>query len=379
MSRRCASEQFVFEEMEQRILYSADTAILAAAINTPNPQTLELPRYQSLALPTQTAASSSAGQQENATRHEVVFIDGAVDDAQDLASQLQAQSDAGRSLDVVVLDAATDGVAQISAYLANQQGLDAIHIISHGSDGALQLGAGQLDSGNLLANAIAVSGWGAALASGGDILLYGCDVAQTAAGQQFVDTLGKLTGADMEASTNLTGNAALHGDWTLEYSSGKIETALAPDRAIELGYSGILASFTVTSSADSGAGTLRQAILDANASSGSDTISFAIGSGAASIALLTQLPTITDVTVVDATTQAGYSNAPLIELSGAASASGTDGITVSGAAASGSSIRGLVINGFNNGITLTNVTYVTIEGNYIGTNAAGTAAVANAG
>ena len=52
-------------------------------------------------------------------------------------------------------------------------------------------------------------------------------------------------------------------------------------------------TFTVTSTADSGPGSLRQAILDANANAGADTIAFDIvGSGVHTIALATTLPTI---------------------------------------------------------------------------------------
>ena len=63
------------------------------------------------------------------------------------------------------------------------------------------------------------------------------------------------------------------------------------------------APFTVTNTNDTGAGSLRQAILDANALSGLDTISFSIGSGVQTISPLTTLPTITDPIIIDGTTQ----------------------------------------------------------------------------
>jgi hypothetical protein len=65
-------------------------------------------------------------------------------------------------------------------------------------------------------------------------------------------------------------------------------------------------TYTVTSIADSGAGTLRQAILDANANPGADTIAFnVVGSGVHTIALASPLPTVTDPVTVDGYTQAG--------------------------------------------------------------------------
>ncbi len=67
-------------------------------------------------------------------------------------------------------------------------------------------------------------------------------------------------------------------------------------------------TYTVTSTADSGPGSLRQAILDANAAIGADTIAFAIvGSGVHTIAPATPLPPITDAVTVDGYTQAGAS------------------------------------------------------------------------
>ena len=68
------------------------------------------------------------------------------------------------------------------------------------------------------------------------------------------------------------------------------------------------ATYTVTSTADSGAGTLRQAILDANASPGADTIAFnVLGSGVQTIAPAASLPPITEAVTIDGYTQPGAS------------------------------------------------------------------------
>ncbi|TMB81501.1 MAG: hypothetical protein E6J39_10770, partial [Chloroflexi bacterium] len=78
-------------------------------------------------------------------------------------------------------------------------------------------------------------------------------------------------------------------------------------------------TFTVTTTADSGSGSLRQAILDANASLGTDTIAFNIpGPGAHTIQPITSLPTVMEPVVIDGTTQPGASclSTLLIELDG---------------------------------------------------------------
>src|SRR5581483_9994804 len=63
------------------------------------------------------------------------------------------------------------------------------------------------------------------------------------------------------------------------------------------------AAFLVSNTLDSGSGSLRQAILDANAAAGADTITFALGSGVQTISPSTRLPSITDPVTIDGTTE----------------------------------------------------------------------------
>jgi parallel beta-helix repeat protein len=124
---------------------------------------------------------------------------------------------------------------------------------------------------------------------------------------------------------------------------------------------------------------LRQAILDSNKHAGADTIRFAIGSGARTITPRSALPGVMDTTTVDATSQPGYSGKPLIELNGT-NVTGGPGLIVYGA---NSTIKGFVINRFGgNGIMLMKRTGyaeggITVSNNYVGTNAAGAAASPN--
>jgi len=127
-------------------------------------------------------------------------------------------------------------------------------------------------------------------------------------------------------------------------------------------------TYTVTNTADTGAGSLRQAITDANAHMGADTIAFDIpGSGVQTINVsATNLPGISDPVTIDGTTQPGYAGTPLIEIHG----SQTSGISIT---AGSTTFRGLVINNFGTIILMTGNGGNVIEGCYIGTNAAGTA------
>ena len=153
--------------------------------------------------------------------NEVVFVDPRVPASASLIDELRAlhnQTDTGRAaeVEIVVLDAGSDGVEQIAGWLGQHEGLHAIQIVSHGDVGAIQLGNVQLDAGNLDRRAALLARWGNALAPGGDLLLYGCNVGQGDEGDRFLARLATVTGADVAASTNPTGTAALGGDWTLE-------------------------------------------------------------------------------------------------------------------------------------------------------------------
>lgn len=138
------------------------------------------------------------------------------------------------------------------------------------------------------------------------------------------------------------------------------------------------ATFSVTNTNDSGAGSLRQAIIDANNTTAADTITFSIGSGHQQIVPASALPPITQPVTIDGTTQPIFSSAPLIELSGNGAGAGAIGLRITGNGA-GSTIKGLIINRFSsNGIFLDSSNN-TITGNYIGTTFDGTAAAGNSG
>lgn len=138
------------------------------------------------------------------------------------------------------------------------------------------------------------------------------------------------------------------------------------------------ATITVTNTNDSGAGSLRQAIIDANSTVGSDTITFNIGSGAVQIVPTSSLPPITQPVILDGTSQPGFSVSPIVELSGNNAGVGSRGLYISGSGA-GSTIKGLIINRFGAQGIFIDTSNVTVTGNYIGTNASGTSAAANGG
>ena len=142
------------------------------------------------------------------------------------------------------------------------------------------------------------------------------------------------------------------------------------------------ATFTVTSAADDGAGSLRQAILAANAAPGMDTIAFGIaGSGVHEIFVLSSLPGLNDAVLIDGYTQPGSSpNSGVIGSSAQIRIvlAGTGSASVRGlallAGSAGSTVRGLAINRFGGSQINALSADCVITGNYIGTDATGSIA-----
>jgi trimeric autotransporter adhesin len=300
-------------------------------------------------------------------RHALVVIDGGIEGAAQLAMMWWSQASAASPIEVVVMDPAADGVSQLTALLSDRRDLSAVHLVSHGEAGQLRLGTTTLDAALLAQRAQEVAGWRAALTDDADLLVYGCGVGQGLTGAAFVQQLSDLTGADVAASTDATGGAEAGGDWQLELQTGRIEQTARFDAPTEALWQGTLATHTVTNLNDSGAGSLRQAILDANASGGADTIAF---SAFGTLNLASALPQITGQITLNATN----GGVPGLVLNGNHSI--TNGLDL-GAGSDGSTLRGLVIQGFTAaGIAVTS-SGNTIAGNYIGTDISGNLASDN--
>ena len=151
----------------------------------------------------------------------VLFIEDNIPDLQSFLAGVRA------GVEVVVLDSTQDGLAQIAAHLEGRSGIDALHIVSHGSSGEARLGSVTLSNASIGAHAGLLGRIGDALSSDADILLYGCDTGAGEDGQTLLSSLSALTRADVAASSDATGSAALGGNWVLEQASGSV-TAASP-------------------------------------------------------------------------------------------------------------------------------------------------------
>jgi hypothetical protein len=206
--------------------------------------------------------------------NEVVFVQSGLYDSEALIADLEANALAtGRNVSIVVLSGTENGFDQISSVLAQYNDLDAIHFVSHGADGMIQLGGSWLTAGNIGQYQAQLQTWGMSLSDSGDILIYGCDVAAGPDGQAFIDTVARLTNADVAASMDKTGDVSRGGDWDLEYVASTIpnverlssavpdkielnsqtvednrstlETRIAFGVSLQSTYGGLLATYTV--------------------------------------------------------------------------------------------------------------------------------------
>lgn len=125
-----------------------------------------------------------------------------------------------------------------------------------------------------------------------------------------------------------------------------------------------LATFFVTHAGDSGPGSLRQALLDANALLGADRIHFRIV-GSTTISPATPLPTVTDPLTIDGTTQPGFKGLPGVVLDGSNAGANANGLLITGG---NTTVRGLAIHSFasGRGIRLETNGNNVIVGNYLG-------------
>lgn len=164
----------------------------------------------------------------NQTSIELILVDPRTDNYLEMLQSVTHKE--GVQYQVYVLDALQSGVTQISDILKEHQNLDAVHLITHGKNGELQLGTDWLSIDAIDEYQDQILEWRNAFDQNADILLYGCDIAASQRGEALVSKLASLTDTDVAASTNLTGGISLGGDWLLEYQVGEINSStLSPN------------------------------------------------------------------------------------------------------------------------------------------------------
>ncbi len=197
-----------------------------------------------------------------------VFIDSTIKNYQTLLDGTNGGSS------VTVINPDQYGIRQVSATLATVTGANSLHIVSEGDVGNFWLGKDFVSTENIAKYANDLQAWKTSLSPAANILLYACNLASGENGVALVQAVKNYTGREVAASTDLTGSSKLGGNWNLEYQTGKLNTGVVFSSEAQNRYNGRLVTFTATNINDLGAGSLRQAILDANALAGADDIRF---------------------------------------------------------------------------------------------------------
>ena len=205
-------------------------------------------------------------------RNELVIINSNIAEKETVLSQL------GDGYEVLEIDPNQDAMSQIQDYLDahTDTKYDAVHILTHGNDQGFYLGSTKVTEADQM------SVFNDHMADNGDFMLYGCNLASSEYGQSLVQDIADFTGCDVAASTNITGAAALGGDWTLEYNVGVIDTTSI---SLNADWNYRLRDITVNTGT-AATGDNYHSLTDAlNAAAGGDTITIATATGGATVSI----------------------------------------------------------------------------------------------
>ena len=287
------SRPSLIQALEPRMMFDASVGVVAdqgaqavetaaaAAKDTSAASDAASTRDSATHEPVHEAAPATAPVTAASGNHEVVFVDSAVSDYQKLIAGLPA------GVEVVVLENGKDGFKQIADYLDGRNDVTSIDIISHGDKGYVYLAGNAIWANQLASHGADLARIGNSLAPGGDIRFFACNTGAGSDGQLFVNEVARLSGADVGASSDATGNRAGE-DWALETVSGVVATDVGVQRGNLSAFNTSLATITVTTTdasaiTNDGQVSLAEAIQAANtdtsvdgsaAGSGSDIIVF---------------------------------------------------------------------------------------------------------
>ena len=165
----------------------------------------------------------------------LVIIDKSIDGYELMLEDILSQQQA--STVVRFIDSSVDGFHELGRHLGNgvAQGKSwsSVHVVAHGDEGQLQLGSATVDINSIDEYSEEITSWRDMLGQSADILLYGCNLAGSDEGQDLVERISRLSGADVAASDDVTGHEDFGGNWELEYTAGEIDTDIVFSAALQ--------------------------------------------------------------------------------------------------------------------------------------------------
>ncbi|MEM0980422.1 MAG: DUF4347 domain-containing protein, partial [Cyanobacteria bacterium P01_H01_bin.58] len=168
---------------------------------------------------------------DRANDRALVILDSSIEHLPLLIADLPANAD------IFLLDSAQNPIEQITGALWKRPAVNSLHLVAHGASGSLRLGAANLNLDTLEHHAEQLRSWGEAL-NGGDLLIYGCQVAKGALGYLFLQQLHQLTGLNVAASTQTVGRLGSQTNWLLETQLGQVQTPIVFSEELQQTYMG---------------------------------------------------------------------------------------------------------------------------------------------
>ena len=238
--------------------YQSDNNDLEIVVDSPNSESFAFPRLDSATDSNLTAVNDATELTESVSElveadvasvnngdvvSQLIFVDENVQNWQDLVADLKANSGEFGNIDVVVIEGDRDGIEQISESLAGYRDVSAVHVVSHGDAGQVNLGNALLNANSLTAYSGQISGWNNSLSSGADLLFYGCDFASTDEGRFLAQAISELCDCDVAVSDDVTGHETLGGDWELEFQVGAITTDITFSVSVQQTWFGVLPQY----------------------------------------------------------------------------------------------------------------------------------------
>ncbi|NUU39115.1 VCBS domain-containing protein [Pseudomonas sp. C2B4] len=226
--------------LEPRILFDGAAASAAADQHHSDPADTAHPATDPAATPATPTEGRPATEQAPSAARSLLVIDSRIENREQLMAQLSG------NVTAIVVNVGEDGLAAISAALAQLGKVDSIQVLSHGASGQFTLGNRTITADNVDQLGKTLEQWRNNLTQGADIQLYGCDIGAGAAGKTLVTELARWTGADVAASSNDTGSTAAGGDWPLETRVGDIDKLIALSSTAMANFEGLLADAAPT-------------------------------------------------------------------------------------------------------------------------------------
>lgn len=304
-------------------------------------------------------------------QHELIIIDSQVPNIESLLDSIQLREDTHYTVRFIAQG--EEGVVAATNIIDDYQNLSAVHIISHGSAGALQLGSTELNISSVDNYLGLFSNWQNHTTDDADLLIYACDFAGNENGQAVAQIIAEATSMDVAASMDLTGHQILGGDWDLEYEFGQLQTNIALDETLIAQWQNALATIIVNDNGDRSLDasidsvsellstnnngtytyTLREALeaieKDRFLNSTVHTIAFELADNTITVSS-TALQSINTAVNIDGTTDSDYVDAPVITINGVGDVLTINAsyVTIEGLILTGSTGLGLNIQGDNN-------------------------------